>query len=170
MFSVIITLNIYSKARNMLPSGRYTQYNIINAASLYNITANQNQILSIRLENYFYPEHFANGLTTVSGITLNLASGRKYSFEDLFVPGNNYEEVLNKIIEQQIEEEDIPLFEQYPGITGQEEFYLTLDKLVIIYQEYDLTPGYYGVLEFDIPYNEIESVINPEGPIAKLIE
>jgi hypothetical protein len=156
---------IKGEAQSMLPAGRYTNFNIISAASQYDITVNQNQILSIRLENYFFPEKAANGVTKVKGITVNLINGKDYRLKDLFKANSNYQSVLNSIIERQIKEEDILLIEEFPGIRGNEEYYLTEAKLVIIYQRYELTPGYYGVLEFKIPYGELESVIDKRSPI-----
>ncbi len=152
-----------------LPAGRYRDMNIITAASQYDTTVNRNEILSLRFENYYYPEKMANGITVVRGLTVNLITGKKYRLEDLFRTGSNYKAYLDNIIERQIVEKDIPLLNGFPGITGNEVFYLTEDSLVIVYQEYDLTPGYYGTLEFTIPYTELKPIINENGPIAMLL-
>lgn len=159
---------IREEALSMLATERYRNMNIISAASKYDITVNKNEILSIRLENYYYPENMANGITIVKGITINLITGRSYRLKDLFKKNSNFKEYIDRILIHQIEENDIPLIEEYPGISGREEFYLTEDSLVIIYQEYQLTPGYYGTLEFNIPYTEIIPIINENGPIANL--
>ena len=159
---------IREEALRMLPTERYKDMNIISAASKYDITVNKNEILSIRLENYYYPENMANGITIVKGITLNLITGRSYRLKDLFRQNSNFKEYIDRILIRQIEENEIPLIEEYPGISGREEFYLTEDSLVIIYQEYQLTPGYYGTLEFNIPYTDLMPIIDENGPIANL--
>jgi hypothetical protein len=160
---------IKKTSEETLPAGRYRYMSIITAASKYEITVNRNEILSIRFENYYYPEMMANGITVVQGLTVNLPSGKKYILKDLFKPGSNYKEYLNNIIERQIIEKDIPLINEFPGIKGNEVFYLKEDSLVIVYQEYELTPGYYGTLEFNMPFIELLPIIKKDGPIDMLM-
>lgn len=157
---------IRKTVQGTLPKGRYKYMNIITAASKYEATVNHNRILSLRFENYYYPERMANGITVVRGLTVNLVTGKKYKLEDLFIPESNYKVYLNNIIKKQIEEEDIPLLNEFPGISGDEIFYLKDNSLVIVYQEYDLTPGYYGTLEFNIPYYKLKPIIDNNGPIG----
>ncbi|MTI59863.1 MAG: DUF3298 domain-containing protein [Firmicutes bacterium] len=152
-----------------LPTGRYQDMNIITAASKYETTVNYNDILSLRFENYYYPEMMASGITVVQALTINLITGKKYKLRDLFREGSNYKAYLDNIIEQEIIEGGIPLINEFPGITGDEVFYLKKDTLVIVYQEYELTPGYYGTLEFHIPYSKLEPLINENSPIARLM-
>lgn len=112
----------------------------------------------------------ASGITVVRAVTLNLVTGRRYRLKDLFIPGIDYEDYLNRLIERQIEERDIPLINDFPGITGNEVFYLTEGELVIVYQRYELTPGYYGVLEFEIPYEELQPLIDETSPIYMIAQ
>ncbi|MBM7623681.1 RsiV family protein [Sporohalobacter salinus] len=149
-----------------LPSDRYKKMNIITAAGEYEETVNIKEILSIRFENYYYPEGMANGITEVRGLTVNLITGKKYRLKHLFA-SENYKSYLNRIIEEQIEEREIPLIEEFTGITGNEVFYLTEEALVIVFQEYELTPGYFGVLEFKIPYQDLKPIIDENSPIYK---
>ncbi|MFW6035860.1 MAG: RsiV family protein [Halothermotrichaceae bacterium] len=129
-----------------LPAGKYIEMNIITAAGKYDTTVNRNEILSLRFENYFYPEKFANGITSVQGLIVNLITGKKYKLEDLFKSGSNYKLYLDSIIERQITEENIPLINEFPGITGNEVFYLKENSLVIVYQEYELSPEHHQQL------------------------
>lgn len=160
---------IRKTAKEALPSGRYRNMNIITAVSEYEMKVNKNEILSIRFENYYYPEKMASGITEVRAITVNLITGRKYRLKDLFTPKRNYQAYLNKIIEKQIEERDLPLIEPFKGINGDELFYLTENELVIVYQRYELTPGSYGVLEFKIPYQELKPIIDENSPIYMIM-
>ncbi|MEJ6949456.1 RsiV family protein [Natronospora cellulosivora (SeqCode)] len=150
-----------------LPAGRYRGMNIISAASQYDTKVNQNEVLSLRFENYYYPERMASGITEVRALTVNLITGKRYKLGDLFTA--NYQSYLSNIIERQIKEQDITLINEFPGITGREVFYLTEESLVIVYQRYELTPGYYGVLEFNIPYTELSPVVRKDGAIDMII-
>jgi hypothetical protein len=139
---------------------------VISAASKYDLKVLKNNIISIRFENYIFERHYAHGMTYVSSITANTQTGQVYQFADLFNPTSIYKAVLTRLIQQQIANRQIQLINPYNGIKGDESFYLTETNLVIYYPIYEYTPYYYGVLEFSIPYQQIQSIINPQGPIA----
>lgn len=160
---------ICQKAMSLLPEPS-PDLDIISAASNYDLKVLKNDIISLRLENYYYQRYFAHGMTYVTSLTANTQTSQIYQFEDLFNPAANYQEVLTRIIQQQIVDRQIPLINDYDGIKGNESFYLTEDSLVIYYQLYEYTPYYYGILEFPIPYTQIANLLNPNGPIARIIE
>jgi hypothetical protein len=134
----------------------------------YTIEANKNGVLSVRFENYTFPENAAHGLTMVNSITLDLATAKVYTLRDLFQPGTGYIMTLDKMIAQQFKERDIPMINEFKGITINQDYYLTGDALVIYFQAYEYTPGYVGIPEFEIPYRKIINIINEQGPIGKL--
>lgn len=140
---------------------------VIEAYSNYKTTLNMKGILSLRFEDYYYPEMAAHGVTGVSSVTLDLKTGHEYQFYQLFRKGSNYQAVLNQIIQAQIVAEQIPLLKPFGGVGPDEDYYLTPDSLVIYYQPYVYTPGAYGILEFKIPYAQITGVIDPVGPIGR---
>ncbi|NLY74737.1 MAG: DUF3298 and DUF4163 domain-containing protein [Firmicutes bacterium] len=139
------------------------------AVSSYKTTLNMKGILSLRFEDYFYPEMAAHGVTGVSSVTVALKTGRVYEFDQLFVKDSNYQVILDQIIHAQIVAEQIPLLKPFAGVGPDEDYYLTPDSLVIYYQPYVYTPGAYGVLEFKIPYSKIIGVIDPDGAIGKVL-
>ncbi len=142
---------------------------VIEAVSSYKTTLNMKGILSLRFEDYFYPEMAAHGVTGVSSVTVDLKTGRVYEFDQLFIKGSNYQAVLDQIIHAQIVAEQIPLLKPFAGVGPDEDYYLTPDSLVIYYQPYVYTPGAYGVLEFKIPYSQITGVIDPDGAIGRVL-
>lgn len=142
---------------------------ISEAVSSYKTTVNMKGVLSLRFEDYFYPEMAAHGVTGVSSVTFDLKTGREYEFYQLFRKGTNYQTEINQIIQAQIIAEQIPLLKPFTGVGPDEDYYLTPDSLVVYYQPYEYTPGAYGVLEFKIPYSQITGIIDPEGPIGKIL-
>ena len=142
---------------------------IMEAQSGYTTPVNMNGILSVRFQNHYYPEKAAHGVTGVSSVTLNIETGHFYNFDELFRAGSNYAAVINQIIQEQITARQIPMLKPFEGIGPNEMYYLTPDSLVIYYQPYVYTPGYVGVLEFTIPYQQIASIIDPNGPIGKIV-
>ncbi len=139
------------------------------AVSSYKTTVNMKGILSLRFEDYYYPEMAAHGVTGVSSVTLDLKTGHEYQFYQLFCKGLNYQAVLNQILQAQIVAEQIQLLKPFAGVCPDEDYYLTPDSLVMYYQPYVYTPGAYGVLEFKIPYSQITSIIDPCGPIGRIL-
>lgn len=142
---------------------------VIEATSSYTTPLNAKGILSLRFEDYYYPEHAAHGVTGISSITVNLRNGHVYKFNELFRPNSNYQAVLTRIIQEQIVSRQISLINPYPGVGTDEDFYLTPDSLVIYYQPYVYTPGVFGILEFTIPYTQIAEIIDPRGPIGQIL-
>jgi hypothetical protein len=142
---------------------------VIEATSSYTTPLNAKGILSLRFEDYFFPEMAAHGVTGVSSITINLRNGHVYRFDELFRPNSNFQAVLTPIIQEQIISRQIPMLQPYPGVGTQENFYLTPDSLVIYYQPYQYTPGAFGVLEFTIPYTQMMGIIDPQGPIGMIL-
>jgi len=136
----------------------------------YIVEVNRNSILSLRFEVYSFPEGAANGFTKVKSLTVNLADGQIYNFGDLFIPGSGYVKVINDIIKQEFINRDIPQINEFESITEDQEFYLRDHVLVIYFQLFEYTPHYVGIPEFEIPYFAVRDYINPEGPIANLVE
>jgi len=135
----------------------------------YKIGVNKNGILSVRLENYMYPEHAAHGTTMVKSVTVDLETGKVYTLGDLFQRGTDFIMILNQMIRQQFKERDLPMINEFRGITVNQDYYLTPKNLVIYFQAYEYTPGYVGIPEFEIPYRKIINYINEDGPIGRLL-
>jgi hypothetical protein len=142
---------------------------VIEAWSDYKTTLDQKWILSVRFENYFYPEMAAHGVTGVCSVTLDLESGYIYDFYQLFRRGCNFQTVIDSIIRNQIAAQQITLLKPFAGTGPNENYYLTLNSLIIYYQPYVYTPGAYGVLEFTIPYQQIGELVDPSGPIGRIL-
>lgn len=142
---------------------------INDATSSYSVTVNLNEVLSVKFEAYYMPEMAAHGVTGVSAVTVDLRTGHIYRFSELFKRGSDYQSQIDRIINEQIIAEQIPMLKPFEGVGPNEDYYLTPDRLVIFYQPYVYTPGYVGVLEFKIPYSEIQDIIDPRGAIGRIL-
>lgn len=166
---VAVNEKIYALVYSMINEQFKNFENIVEMVGIYEVELNQEGLLSISFENYTYWYHAAHGMTIKRSITLDLCTGETYIFKQLFVPGSDYISRLNEIVKEQITEQEIPLIEDFETIDRDQEYYLTPNALVIYYQLYRYTPYAYGFLKFEIPYSEISDIINPSGPIARLI-
>lgn len=135
----------------------------------YEIKTNQRGILSLSISNYAYPYQAAHGLTIIKSLTFNINTGKTYELKDLFKPDSNYVEVLSEMIAVQIREREIPLLEDFKGISPEQDFYIADKCLVIYFQLYEITPYVYGFPYFPISAYEIQGILRENGPLDKMI-
>jgi hypothetical protein len=164
--SIINEVSELFKSQVLLPEK--TDFNEI--FGTYETKVNKNSILSILFSMYTYVNRAAHGFTEYSSITINTQTGQIYNFSDLFNPKMYYTEFLNELAKQYINEKNIELISEYHGITPDQKFYLTEDKLVLYYQVYEYTPYYYGLFKIEIPYNSITNLLSPFSPINKILQ
>lgn len=135
----------------------------------YQVMLNEKGLLSILFNLYTYVNKAAHGYTSYGSITANIQTGQVYSFSDLFNPKIYYVGFLSELAQEYIKTNNITLINKYNGITPNQQYYITQDKLVLYYQVYEYTPYYYGLFKIEIPYEKIENLIAPFSPINKLV-
>lgn len=103
---------------------------------------------------------------------IDKSTGKIASLKDLFEPGSNYLKIISDSIQKQMEEynensEDGDVYwignsefvDGYEGITEDQNFYLNKQNhLIIIFDEYEVAPGYMGMPRFKIPQELIEDI------------
>ena len=136
----------------------------------YRVGVNRNGILSIILSVYTIRQHAANGLDVQKAITVNLNTGKVYQLHELFKNTSDYRIVISRMIQEQIEERELPLLKEFTGITDYEEYYLTENNLVIYFQEITYFPHSAGIQEFPIPYSQIRNLVRSDSPIGLLLQ
>ncbi len=150
---------LYQQAIELYESSKENgfPFHMYEAVSVYEVTYNQNDLLSLYFDNYIYSGG-AHGGTVRRSDTWNIKNGRRIS---LFQFTNNpvafQTELLNNIREQialQIEKGEGMYFEDYPQLIiknfNPESYYLTPNGLVIYYQQYEIAPYASGIPEFYI--------------------
>jgi hypothetical protein len=136
----------------------------------YDVMLNKAGIMSIVNHSYMYMKGAAHGMSMRSSININMTEGRLYTLKELFKPGADYKDKLNTIIKKKLLEDNLPLLREFDGVNDKQEYYLMDKELVIYYQLYDYTPYAYGFLEFYIPYESISQMIDPNGPLGRVME
>ncbi|MDW7651372.1 MAG: RsiV family protein [Bacillota bacterium] len=160
---------IESIVRGMMTVQGSQDPNLAEMVGTFTIELNKENLLSIRFENFVIRKMAANGTTLLEALTVDLKTGKVYSLNDLFVKTRPYRIQLNKIIEAQIKQQDIPTIGPFPGVKDDQDFYLKPKSLVIFFQELVFTPHFVGPPEFEIPYSQLTGLINMQGPIGRLI-
>lgn len=133
---------------------------------LYEIKTNERNILSLSLSNYAYAFQHANGLTMMKSLTFDVQTGKIYQLKDLFKPGSDYVKVLSAIVQQQIKARDIPILNEFPGVSPNQDFYIADKALVLYFQPIEITPHYYGFPMFPISVFDIQDIIDENGPLG----
>ena len=125
----------------------------------YEITYQDNNLISFiitKSENMFsaYTEQYFYNINIQNGKELNLKE----------VLGDNYKEIVDREVKKQIKERkkadknNIYFAEDEGGFSGIEneyqDFYIDENKKVtIVFQKYEIAPGYMGIQSFEIPNN-----------------
>ncbi|HWQ79109.1 MAG TPA: DUF3298 and DUF4163 domain-containing protein [Anaerovoracaceae bacterium] len=132
-------------------------FHMYDAATVYEITYNQDGLLSLYTDDYVYSGG-AHGGTVRHSETWNIKNAcRIYLYQYTGDPAAFRAEILKEIGDQialQIQQGENMYFEDYPQLISEhfnpESFYLTPDGLVIYYQQYDIAPYASGMPEFII--------------------
>lgn len=129
--------------------------------SNYEVVTDDAHYLSIRINT---TEVMASGAQYVKIFTVDKRTGELVTLKMMFSDKNNFIDNVSNNIKQQMKQQmeadsskiyfldsEIPESD-FNGITGEESYYLNMQgQLVIVFDEYQVAPGYMGVVEFTIP-------------------
>lgn len=111
-----------------------------------------------------HPYHYS---TTVN---YDFEQNRQLSLDELFLPGSNYLELISTYCIAQLSQRDIGFEASADGAQPTAQNYrnwnITSDGLMITFDEYQVAPYAAGPQLVVVPYTELQTVINPEGPLA----
>lgn len=134
----------------------------------YEIKTNERGIISLSIIIYSFSGG-AHGMTVIKSLTIDAQTGQVYQLKDLFKPNSNYVKILSDIIQQQINNRNIPLLVAFKGIRPDQDFYIADKALVIYFQLYELTAYVYGFQYFPISVYDIQDIINEQGPLGRML-
>ena len=141
--------------------------------SQFSVIGQQGDFWSVKFDitTYYagaaHPGHYS--------ITLNydLGSGREITLADLFIPGSNYLQTLSDISKTQLATRDISFDSFSSGVDPLPENFnhwnISVDGLVITFDEYQVAPYAAGPQLVVIPFSELQSIENPNGPLALFV-
>lgn len=135
----------------------------------FEIKTNERNVLSVAFSNYAYADGFAHGLTLMDSLTFDVVTGKQYTLAELFKPDADYVEILTELVNKQVKEREIPTFEDYISVAKDQPFYIADKSLVLYYPLYAITPYYYGLPKFPISVYELESIVEEDGPLGRML-
>lgn len=134
----------------------------------YKVTAFKNGIASVLLQHFAYVPEAAHGTTYYRSVVIDLYSGKTYDFRDLLKPEADYISLLSEQVKKQMKQRYQETF-NFKQLDEKQEYYLTDKELVVYYQEERYGPHAIGIMEFRFPYSTIAGIVDPYGPIARLM-
>ncbi|MGL4739570.1 MAG: DUF3298 and DUF4163 domain-containing protein [Sarcina sp.] len=152
-----VTLGWVNKLKSEAESDQFDKQYIVK--SDFKVPYNSNGILSLTIDNYVYLGG-AHGVPTILTYNYNSQTGEKLTLGDLFKDGFDYKTFLNTEIKKDINKNKDLYFsgnDGFKGIKEDQDFYITSDGLVVVFQVYQIAPYASGIIYFNIPKENIES-------------
>lgn len=127
----------------------------------------QGKLLVLELTGYEYPFGAAHGMPTRKNVHIDLETGQIFQLKDLFKGDSEYVKLISEIVEKKIAETPDMYLVKEIEIREDQPFFVTSDHLVIYFYPYEVAAYAFGFPEFEIPFEEIMSLIEQEGQFWK---
>ena len=139
----------------------------------YEIVTDNDRLFSLRFDETIV---MAGSMHSVMIYNLDKTTGKLITLKDLFIEDSNYIAVISDNIKEQMEqqmgaqtnsENNVSYFYEtdMPGlnfteISPDENFYISeAGKLTLVFDKYEIAPGYMGSVEFEIPTEAIADIV-----------
>lgn len=163
-----INNEIISTLNKLLVEQNYYSPDLVELLANFEIKTNERKILSLNLIVYSFTGG-AHGMTIVRSLTFDVTTGRTYTLAQLFKPNSNYVDIISNIVKQRLQQWDIMLLQPFTKIRPDQDFYLADNSIVIYFQLYEISPYVQGFPYVPIPILDLQSIMNPDGPLPVLL-
>jgi len=139
----------------------------------YEVLSPPGNLLSVKFDIYIYIDGAAHPNTHSRTVNYDLETGTDLSLDQLFLPGSNYLQVIANYCIAQLETRNID-FEAFasgadPTPANYSSWNITPDGLQINFDEYQVAAYAAGPQIVTVPYAELQSVIDPNGPLGNFL-
>ena len=140
----------------------------------YALLSQIGDLWSFKFDFSFYADGAAHPGLNSQTLNYDLGQGKELALADLFLPNANYLEEISKYCIAELSKQpffDGPFSEgAQPTLENYRNWNITPDGLVITFDEYQVAPYAAGPQKVIVPYNELQAVINSQGPLGKLTQ
>ncbi|HEU5012570.1 MAG TPA: DUF3298 and DUF4163 domain-containing protein [Roseiflexaceae bacterium] len=136
----------------------------------YETTFANNKIISVLFRDYSFVAGAAHPNSTTFTVNYDLANNREIALADLFAPNSDYLAWLSKYSLDKLRTRGFPLFEEGAAASAENfrSWNLEAEGLRITFDPYQVAAYAAGPQVLFIPYRELQSISNPQGPIAAI--
>ncbi|TKF06313.1 RsiV family protein [Vibrio kanaloae] len=124
----------------------------------------EGDLISVLSEGTYYGHGAGAGNIIVSS-NINLKTGGRVFFKDLFIAG--YKSRLDSLTKKYLNDQGYGMF--FEGLDEDQCYYYNGQYLSLCFDEYEVAPGAAGSVTIDIPVKEIRDLISLNGPLAYAI-
>jgi hypothetical protein len=140
----------------------------------YTLLSQIDDLWSFKFDFAFYSDGAAHpGLNSIT-LNYDLAQGKELALADLFLPNTDYLGAISKYCIAELSKQpffDSPFAEgAQPKPENYRNWNITPDGLLITFDEYQVAPYAAGPQTITVPYSELNSLINPQGPLARFAQ
>ena len=146
---------------------------VTNGSSLdetYTLISQIGDLWSLKFDFRFYSDGAAHpGLYSIT-MNYDLGQGRELALGNLFLPNSGYLEAIANYCITELSKQ--PGFEEpfsdgaRPTPENYRNWNITQDGLLITFDMYQVAPGASGPIQVLVPYEQLQTVIDPQGPLA----
>ncbi|RRJ63206.1 DUF3298/DUF4163 domain-containing protein [Paenibacillus oralis] len=130
------------------PSGNPYEY-----IGKYDVTYNQNGVLSILEETYAYTGG-AHGMSYREGLTFRLSDGKLLTLDELLRANPNYRTIVDPAIKGKLEQTE-GYFSNFKTIGPNPSYYVKDKGVYIFFQLYEYLPYVFGFPEYYFPFTQL---------------
>jgi hypothetical protein len=136
----------------------------------YKLLSPSGNLVSLKFEIMIYIQGAAHPGTHMRTVTYDLEAGKDLQLSQLFLPGSDYLERIANYCIVQLGTRNIGFESFSSGAQALQANYgnwnITAEGLMITFNEYQVAAYAAGPQEVVMPYAELQSVIDPHGPLA----
>lgn len=139
----------------------------------YTLMAQTGDLWSFKFDFSFYADTAAHPGSYSITVNYDLASGKELALSDLFLPNSNYLETISAYCITELGKQ--PFFDgpftdgANPVAENYQNWNISPDGLIITFDTYQVGPGAAGPQIILVPYEQIKSLIAPQGPLSNFI-
>lgn len=161
-------INQFKKNVSELPPSSVSPGSFLDVT--YALTLQRDDLWSFKFNFSGYSAGAAHPYLYSITVNYDLAQGRELTLDDLFLPNSNYLEVISNICIAELSKRNIGFEAFSQGAAPTPENYrnwnITTDGLMITFDEYQVAAYAAGPQTVVIPYGDLQTVIDPAGPLA----
>ena len=138
---------------------------------IYQLLSSPGNLVSIKFQITTYIQGAAHPGSHSRTVTYDLEAGTDISLDQLFLSNSDYLQKISDYCVTQLETRNID-FQNFtsgadPVPTNYGNWNITPEGLLITFDEYQVAPYAAGPQEVTIPFSEIQSILDPQGPLGQ---
>jgi hypothetical protein len=140
----------------------------------YTLVSQVGDLWSFKFDLSFYADTAAHPGSYSVTVNYDLDHGRELALGELFLPNSNYLELISKYCTAQLTQQ--PYADSFflegakPTPENYRSWNVAPDGLLITFDVYQVAPYASGPYTIVVPLRELQAIINPEGPLAKIAQ